>query len=237
MSESGAQILENKRFVVSPESIGLIKDVKAVFLERQKQFPFLSGVGFYGSRVLGREKKASDIDIILFYNSQRASGFNQSGVFFNFAINLGHIPNETDIKTLDLNPAKIASDLASFKAEIDRRLISGESLNLGEYGPAKGIFSVFHLAVGDEVYITRKNILNSFRKMNEGDIYFAALMNNLFQWERSEKNPNRIPIYQNVPQTVSEAEKFFVTKNQRNLVPSNFRKAMRKAMIWLRKLK
>ena len=112
MSELGAQLLESKRFAISPESIGLIKDIKAVFLERQKQFPFLSGVGFYGSRVIGREKEGSDIDIILYYNSQRASGFNQSGVFFNFATRLGHILNETDIKTLDLSPAKMALDLA-----------------------------------------------------------------------------------------------------------------------------
>src|SRR5215469_1536883 len=63
-----------RRFAIDAENLELFLLLKATLPDVQKQFPFIKGVGFFGSRTKGKTRSTdsempSDIDICLFSDS------------------------------------------------------------------------------------------------------------------------------------------------------------------------
>lgn len=73
MPEATDKQLEKRRFVISPESVEMLKKTREAFSRLKQNYLFLSGLGFFGSRTKGREREDSDIDVVIFYDSSRIS--------------------------------------------------------------------------------------------------------------------------------------------------------------------
>src|SRR5258708_9940117 len=58
--------IESHRFVVNKESLFYMKEVRKVLGELQDIVPQVQGIGFFGSRTLGRERIGSDLDCIIY---------------------------------------------------------------------------------------------------------------------------------------------------------------------------
>lgn len=58
--------LADHRFKVSEESKIMMRDVEKACEQVRQKYPFVMGVSFFGSRIIGRERPDSDIDYVLF---------------------------------------------------------------------------------------------------------------------------------------------------------------------------
>lgn len=58
--------LEQERFVVYPDSMKGMKSLKSEFGILKQDYPYLSGLGFFGSRTKGKEHEGSDLMYLYF---------------------------------------------------------------------------------------------------------------------------------------------------------------------------
>lgn len=63
----------NSRFTIDKESTDIFNWLREDLKQVQKQYPFIKGLGFFGSRTLGRNHAKSDIDLCVFYDTSEPS--------------------------------------------------------------------------------------------------------------------------------------------------------------------
>lgn len=227
MPESTDKQLEQKRFVVSPDSISGMKKLRETLTELQEEYPYLSGLGFFGSRTKGKEHPGSDYDICLFYNMDtlaknlgtgrpiireawtriREELSGQLGAkldknFLDFRVNIGK-SSVYDRVRLFIETA------AQFEKTYDIETVTEK---VGTTSPTQNLFSEFFLSVGEEVYESRKWILEQLKAHPQGDKYLKMLMESLAWFERGDNRISKAhtPPYNRYPQTIEQAEKFFL---------------------------
>lgn len=206
--------LEVKRFVINPESRLILGKARSAFEQTKAQYPVMSGVGFFGSRTKGMESKESDYDLVFFYNSEKAK--NESGLWMAEATFLSRMffpADKYDILRVDIGEERTGEALQSFVA---LELLKSGAL-LGRRGmhmvgdTSLELMSRFFLAVGDEIYQSRLELIRKFEAIDGGEGYFAGLMRRLANFERDNNRSEEIsvPMYQRYPQTTSEAKEYF----------------------------
>lgn len=230
LSDEAFERLKRHRFVIKPESMEGFKSLRSTFQEMQQQYPYLSGLGFFGSRTKGAEKKRSDYDTIAFYDSSKMTSGTMIVKDWMQIVNkldrsLGrrtHIDQKMKPKLLDgsigalkidISETATNEDLAKFKESADPYIHRDIDDILGKVDGihADHIMSRFHLSVGDDVYANRKYILDQLSTSQNGDKYFQILMRLLGEVERlfgSSSTPN----FDRLPQTIDEARRYFITK-------------------------
>ncbi|MEX2007448.1 MAG: nucleotidyltransferase domain-containing protein [Candidatus Levyibacteriota bacterium] len=223
--------LEQKRFVVNPESLGGMEKIKSTFNELKEEFPWLSGLGFFGSRTKGMESEGSDYDICVFYNMNRMPEEKQVllGGTEDWDRIRERIEKGLGVKLdsrfsrlaggLHINISKGATNnrvenfIKAAEPFVNRKVDKTELMHAIGIPSTQDLYSQFFLAVGDEVYESRKYILDQLRDHENGEEYFKMLMDALGWFERGLDQPSKPHIpYRRYPQTIEQAEKYFLTK-------------------------
>lgn len=226
MAEDNISQLEQKRFVINSESMQGLKDMRHVFTQLQQQYPWLSGLGFFGSRTKGQERSNSDFDTVVFYNSDRIHNIpdgTPAQWADIFAILRGnnrnldsHLLNSNELR-VNISQERTDHQLEMFK-EVTASLLNQEVdddtlIDKVNVPPTENLVLRFFMAVGDEVYQSRRYILEKLKADPNGEKYFQVLIKYLAWFERESKDPVRPAIsYKRYPQSIEEAEQFFLTK-------------------------
>ncbi len=218
--------LEQKRFVVTPSSMEAMKKIRKTLPELQKQFPYIIGVSFFGSRTKGKESSRSDIDVRLFYDGsklgfddyeEKAYGFPDARSALSAA---AAIPLDHHDWAYDISDEATKEDLKYFILYTDGLTRDGvleeHRLDMLLKNPVtQRLFSRFFLAFGDGVYRNRQYVLDQLKQTPNGESYFQMLMESMALFERSN-GPSRYqtPKFEGYPKTITEAEKYFLRKSQ-----------------------
>lgn len=225
MSESNISKLEQKRFVINPESMEGMKFLRETFLELQGDHPFLSGLGFFGSRTKGTEKPDSDYDVCIFYNSDRLEfgrgTKDEWGQIINrlesqLNIHLDrHVQDSSAGSRINISQERTDQAFDTFrwavKPFLDRPADSFIQ-NVWFIPPVQDLYSRFFLTVGNEVYENRRYLFNRLKTDPKGEFYFQVLMGCLGHFERDNDGNHKVstPNYPGYPQTIEDAEKYFL---------------------------
>ncbi|MBI4097918.1 MAG: hypothetical protein HY426_02655 [Candidatus Levybacteria bacterium] len=225
MPEATVNQLEQKRFVINPESVEAMKRARSAFAGLQQDYPYLSGLSFFGSRTKGREKIESDMDMCIFYDSSRITDLHLGptrDLFYFKKIkqtlyeSVG-IPLDEAKSVIGISKENTQKNIKSFvkvaKPLINRSVDTDTLVDKVDIGFTQNIIFRFFLAVGDDVYISRHYVLDRFEQMPEGEQYFQILMRYLAWFERYD-NPRKyfVPQFSGYPKTIEEARKYFLTK-------------------------
>lgn len=221
MTEIKIVPLEEKRFVITPESIGVLKDARASLEQLQKGHPYLVGIGFFGSRIRGQERLSSDLDACIFYDANKMSPdkdyrpeFDEirEAISISTGVSLGEHTgwikdigdDTTDFSIQDyVKYAKQAIFVGGTEEDITERL--------GRIPQTQNLYSRFFLGIGKGLYENRAYILDEFSQMSNGDKYFQLLMACLGSFERDNRvQGSDIPAYPRLPQTIAEARDYFL---------------------------
>lgn len=221
MTELKTSPLEQKRFPLTERSLVIMKKAKEVFAELKVEFPYLSGVGFFGSRARGLERPDSDMDACIFYDA------NQLLIDTNIDSEMVRIKDRfSEVMGVPLGQhTGWKKNLSQEKTDIDiynffkfAKMVGNrnrvEAIAVLERIPeTQNLFSRFFLGVGDKVYDNRQYILDQFSEVPEGDKYFELLMGSLASFERDNR-PNRsdVPLYTRYPKTIADAREYFLTQ-------------------------
>lgn len=238
MTETTHIQLEQKRFVVNLESMTKFKKLAVAFLELKQEYPWLSGLGFFGSRTKGKDRMESDFDICVFYNTNRMNALSV-GVKQDWNQIIEKLEQQASAKLdrrlkdwagglrIDISQEATKSRLKMFKdaakPHIDQDIDDGV-LNAVGIPPTQDLYSRFFLVVGDEVYENRKYILDQLKASPDGEKYFQILMKSLAWFERQndDQSKPKTPNYEGYPTTLEEAENYFlsnslhISKDQKN---------------------
>lgn len=230
MSEGTAVQLEQKRFVINPESLEAMKRIRDTLPQLQEDYPFLSGFSFYGSRTKGTEKPSSDLDMRIFYNPSKSKDiFRAEGVevpYVSRAKKAELATKLSEISGLALDSKEgVMTDISEERTDRDIILFTEHAKDYIEKGiteedidyfrtvpPAQNLFSQFFLAVGEGVYMNRAYIMESFKNMPHGEEYFQLLMKCLARMERDSSHKYPTPQYQRLPGTIEEAQRYFLIR-------------------------
>lgn len=226
MNAEHARTLEEKRFIIHPESMSGMKRLRSTFGELQQSYPFLSGLSFFGSRTKGTEDDFSDYDVCLFYNSDRMD--ERGGNRKEWLAITRNLQNELDSPIdhrihdffgglrVDISKESTDSDLATFM-DVTRPLLTHYAdehtvLDFMANQPTHNIMYRFFLTIGTEVYSNRSYIFDQLKALpkDEGEQYFEMLMQNLGNFERGHEQWVVTPPFTDYPQTIVEAEKYFI---------------------------
>jgi predicted nucleotidyltransferase len=150
---------EQYRFPVTPESMQIMQKAKLAISELTNSHPYLSGIGFFGSRTKGREKPESDLDVIIFYDSSKIDASRnkdeelleiKNNLSETLGVELGsHVGWEKDISLIKTdidiyNYINFSSSLSSMSREDAVKIIE-------KMPEAQNLFSRFFLATGEGV--------------------------------------------------------------------------------------
>ena len=213
MPESMDQQLEQKRFVINPESMAGMKRLRSTFAELKEEYPWLSGLGFFGSRTKGIGHDESDLDVCIFFNSDK---MDTAWYFGDWATIAGKLQEGLGIKLdkklkhpmqgqyVDISTRSTEEQIKSFIKGVDENW----------FAPIGNLFFRFFLTVGDEVYLNREYVLDHFESIPEGNKYFRVLMKDMSRFERgnSADKPST-PNYKRYPKNIKQARKYFITKS------------------------
>ncbi|MFA6999500.1 MAG: nucleotidyltransferase domain-containing protein [Candidatus Paceibacterota bacterium] len=228
--------LEDHRFVISPESMELMKKERAYFEEKKKKVPELAGITFFGSRTVDREKENSDLDMCVFYDGSSAWEFKDGEFKANqheiliienkidkvFNLNNFDINHKEDLQehsvtlSVDISPYNINHIINQFKELIE--YIKSDEYEIFDFfhkdkTPARAwdIASIFFLGVGDGLYKTRGEIFDILEKLPNGQIMWEKIVDYISEIERDKKTKKRDPLipYNNYPRTIDKAREYF----------------------------
>lgn len=232
MPESTDAQLEQKRFVINPESMVAMKQVRDALPKLKAEYPFLMGVSFFGSRTKGKEREGSDLDIRIFYDSDKS--LELSNTFNGLLPAVPHVSREKkaqlqgsirvisglnldqhDGLLVDISRERTDKYLELFtdyvKQFIENNTVDDNIQDLAAIPPAQNLYGQFFLAVGEGVYKNRAYVMDRFRSMPQGEQYFQVLMKCMSSFERGgTKHP--VPEYKRLPQTIDEAQRYFLTR-------------------------
>lgn len=220
--------LDTFRFAPSEESLRMMQGLKRALPGVQKKFPEVKGFGFFGSRVLGTDRPESDLDTIVFFNSNdappdpkphpmsllkrpRSDRLKELGEAMKEKLASWNLENST-VVAVDISPEMTQAYLTAFIEAIDNNELSeNPSADRPHLATAFAAFllSRFHIAAGDEVYSNRKFVLDYLERQPKGERYFKALMNHLAYTERVRHPQDGRP---RLPKTIAEARKYFFVK-------------------------
>lgn len=225
MLENKVRSLVDHRFIMHRESREGFNRLRSAFSEAQKIYPYLSGFGLFGSRTKGTEHFKSDYDISFFCNLERMSllQLDNREEWWNIRRTLeqklgGRIDNgivsPSSGMQIDISKKSTDKQIKMFiKAAsniVDQDV--DESTMVRSAGLAsQDIYSRFLLTVGDEVYENRQYILDTLKAVPNGDGYFRILMRFLDWHERGDLMKVQTPRYGGYPQSIAEAEEYFLT--------------------------
>lgn len=236
MIDASLEYLAHKRLDISKDSIELMKSVSSEL--QQDESLKVRGVAFFGSRIKGLSKETSDLDMAVFYDgsnypedryvydpdklpdikkSVEAKTDHEVTIIRKAAsLVAGKVPLAESIEkqidsilTVDISPKNLDYLLEDYKSNAQKDM-SASKLSL---------VSIFLLGVGDGLYQARKYILD---KLGNNDTLFSTIMRDLSTVERPQSNtffpaPRSKaivpPEYLGYPQTISEARKYFLTRD------------------------
>lgn len=218
--------LELRRFVVNPDSLKEMKALRNSFRELKIDHPYLSGIGFFGSRTKGVENLditdkdvgESDIDFYVFYNRDRFKGSLEYGNVYSFCKRKLAARYEPHILLHDISRRNTDYLFNEFIKETiyfingdDRELKWSPRMAIDEDFSGIELTTRFHLGIGDDLYENRKYIIDKFKNVSDGYKHFALLMDVLEATERTDYRPG-MPVYRNIPKALARAEKYFTLK-------------------------
>jgi Polymerase beta, Nucleotidyltransferase len=216
--------LEEKRFIINSESRAVLKNLRESFNKIQQKNPHLSGLGFFGSRTKGAERENSDYDLIVFYDSSKnlllgADDFAMKFMNAGFVSNLFKGEDKPDIVQCDITAKENKRRVRNFINEVHKHVRQDGFCEKGWDRDLFPLQAQFYLAVGDDVYKSRKLILEEFKSVPNGDKYFQTFMKSLAYIERKATRPQHVelghidlPMYERFPKNIREAEKYFTIK-------------------------
>ena len=225
--------LETSRFNLSTETLAYLKQARQDLRELQKIAPFISGVSFLGSRMVGNEKKDSDLDCIICYNKEELTKNNggisslkfvdiideynskYSKTFESFKKWLKEINIKNDIKipyhvagVVDISESGIVEIIEKFYLYLESNSDTSEKYATRYVWP---IVTPFFFSLGNDVYKARQKILSELSKRDDGEKLWKEIVEHLSLIERDIKTEKRdsLPKYKTYPKTIEEAKKFF----------------------------
>ncbi|MBI1982327.1 MAG: nucleotidyltransferase domain-containing protein [Candidatus Levybacteria bacterium] len=224
---------EHKRFSIHPESMFFMNGLRAAFMKFNRQYPYISGLGFFGSRTRGQEHEKSDIDLIIFSDSSKFPKRTKplEDPYFIIETFKGRLIQagngirihmaEDDIS--ERTTERCIKELAASRPRriFDRIVGIDPKTNLGVSLLELSLASRFFLAVGDDIYRSRKFILDKLKTMPDGDRCWKIIMDALAKIEsgsRRKKGNHRQ--YQEYPQTIEEAERYFLIRSYQEFLPA-----------------
>lgn len=226
--------LEDNRFVISKESMELMKKERVYFEEKKKEVPELAGITFFGSRTVGKEKEnldnkeeeKSDLDMCVFYDSSSAWEFKDGKFELNQnkiddikekIFNLGYF-NSYYTRKLKEYTASFLIDISSHNLEIIindfRSLFLDSYIEFNKESvpmEAWHVAPIFFLGVGDGLYKARGEIFDILEKLPNGQIIWEKIVDYISEIERDKKTKKRDPLtpYNNYPRTIDKAREYF----------------------------
>jgi len=194
--------VRDKRFTIHPESLERFKSLRERFTLLQNKYPYVSGLGFFGSRTKGTETDTSDFDICIFYNSERITT-TELGTPAEWSVIIDElqatldtaidhrIHSPSDGLRIDISTAHTISTLEMFIEAVENAssLTTDETTILESIDtPAvRDLCARFFLAVGDELYANRILVLDHLQALPDGDKYLRLLMKSLANFEQFNK--------------------------------------------------
>lgn len=178
MAENNA-VLEQNRFVMNPDTKDGIRRLDSTFLNLKQQFPYLSGLGFFGSRTKGVEKTESDYDVCIFYDSskmdpQLGTRSQWNNIIEELETNLGNrldtkVDKPGDGLRIDISKEATDNQLEIFleSAEPFVNSITYDATLVENTGnpSTQNLYFRFFLTIGEEVYKNRKYILERLKSI------------------------------------------------------------------------
>lgn len=209
-----------------------MKMLRQVYREQHEKFgKSLLGITFFGSRTIGKEKKApdakpSDLDVCVFLDTNNISiplrdkflslmekRFTEPQESLGLGVEPGRsvllIPSSTENMDSFLQP--FMENVANRTKKFTKRIDSISNIDWNDFMVA----SHFFLGTGDGLLKARRLILNAFKSDKlHGQEHFNALMLMLAHIERGflPKRQDALPKY-NYLDTIEKAEKYFLTNN------------------------
>jgi predicted nucleotidyltransferase len=227
--------LELHRFIITPESREMLNGIREQLPRIQEESPWVEGVGFFGSRTRGQENESSDLDVIVFYNSD----FDSTNVVHErdvesltdsvgATVNL-HPFEDDHVKNVpfryDISSTNLRNDIVKLEEAIQIVKDDGNDIlsltprqvldRAEDHGSDLGNLDyLFMLAVGDDVYKARKFVLDQLAQTPDGDTAIAFISNilNYKERDRARKKRPDTPDYDNYPTTIEAARKYYRTK-------------------------
>lgn len=225
IAEAVISRVEQKRFPINSQSLELMKGLRDVFTEMQEQRPYLSGLGFFGSRTRGQEHNSSDIDLVIFYDSSKFPKKttplkNPNFVIESFKGRLIQAGNGVKIHMVvddisqKITEKYIEELISSRPRQIFERIVGKDpKTDLGVPVSQLSLAGRFFLAIGNDIYRSRRFILERLKAMPDGDRYWQILMGALAKVESgSRRRKGNHRQYQRYPQTIEEAEWYFLIR-------------------------
>jgi hypothetical protein len=114
---------EPRRIAPTRESLGFMKTMRNQLIILQEQIPEIVGLAFWGSRIVGKEKPGSDLDVVVFYDCSNYLPPDESDRRF-FDEN-GNLKEETrkEYATIQRPKAMAGADLYSnIKSTVEKNM-------------------------------------------------------------------------------------------------------------------
>lgn len=203
--------------------------IKRNFESLKIDYPYLAGIGFFGSVSKGKDTGNSDLDICIFYNSENVGNCYENAAEWSQILARLHegISHPFDHRLLlrsgglriNISYARTLSDLTFFhdmcSSLIKCNLSDQDIVDELEKIPAtQNLCSRFFLCIGDELYQNRKMIIATFRDLFDGKRAFRLLMKCINSFENFDKHKNSYDQRDYLfPVSIEEAEKYFFLKS------------------------
>lgn len=202
------------RFKIDHQSAEMIGSVCSGYTELKEEYPYLQGLGFFGSRVIGKQSSGSDLDICIY--------LDRSDVGYSRTCDEILIMKLEDLSGVEIgrHPGLVVDVSREGTEEaIGNYLRLTESVR---YYPqekkiaevvksheASNLFSRFFLHFGDGIEKNRKFVLDELEEYaGPGD--FELLMRGLAYFEQYRMHGNSEEFnFENYPTTIEEARKIF----------------------------
>lgn len=226
--------LQDQRFHLSEESIEQMRVMRGILQEIQKDFPEVKAMSFFGSRIIGRENKDSDLDAVLFLDDREFIQRRENEIGSNVSIEeLTHWNNDIEEKIKEMisvgwskyyyNKNKPEADYHVHPAPISNEAVQDlfdvfknsylEELDAGMPGWMLYLVTPFCLGVGDIVSVRQKILALIEQDKNADELYqkFLAFLQKLERTKESPKHPaNSAPPYRHFPQNIQDAKIYFL---------------------------
>lgn len=205
--------------------MGILKEARIQFVKLKEKIPELSGMSFFGSRTLGKEKPESDLDCVLFI-SNKQSEINTSQKL-EIAGTVGkelNLYNEDrnplviyDIMgVVDISPKATDDDIMHFRnIEKEQKRVGVNFTGANSFMPpeyATRLLTRFFLGIGEGLYENRKYILEKLAGQEDGELLWQKIIEYLSLFERGMGKRTPLTPYEHYPKTIAEARQYFITQ-------------------------
>lgn len=191
-----------KRFRINQTDLESFKSLRKKIENLMIEYPYLSGLGFFGSRVKGIAKPRSDYDVCIFYNSEKMSWDSgrpaewiviiqklEATINTNFDHRILTSSDGLRINISEKRTTQVIEGYISMLKKAKERGLQDQELiaEMGQIPYTQDLFARFFLCVGNEVYKNRKFIVNYLQKVEDGNNYLGVLMKCLENFQNHKK--------------------------------------------------